>query len=308
MQRALWKKSIRDATVMFVSLATVLLVFHVLFVWMSSKIALVPSFDSIPDVNIELLQKVIDPRGETNLPDGDGSSMNLATMLKSMFKDFEKLSGVPFQDVATRSGLLALCYVDPVVLFVFVIWGIGRGSDTVSGPLGRGTLEMIAAQPVSRVSILLPQIFVMAIGCALLAAASWIGTCLGLAIVPLKETVDPLAFLPAAANLFGLGFFLAGITTLISSLDNHRARTIGIAAGFFIVQLMIKVVARMAEGWEWLLGCTFLGAFEPQILVRDEQTAWGLLAYYNGILVGLALIMFVVAGILFTRRDLPAPL
>jgi len=307
MQLALWHKSIRDAAVMFVSLVVVLVVFHVLFVWMSSKIGLVPSFDSMPGVDIDALQKAFTPEGDAD-SDGKPSPMSLATLLKAMLKDFEKLSGVPFQDVATRSGLLALGYVDPVVLFAFVIWGIGRGSDTISGPLGRGTLEMIAAQPVRRVAILVPQFVVMSVGCFLLAAACWIGTCVGIAIVPLEETVDPLSFLPAAANLFGLGFFLAGTTTLISSVDNHRARTIGIAGGFFIVQLIIKIVARMAEGWEWLLGCTFLGAFEPQVLVRDSQTAWAVLAYYNGILVGLGLAAFIAAGLIFARRDLPAPL
>ena len=308
MQRALWQKSIRDAAVMFVSLAVMLLLFHVLFVWLSSKIGIVPKLESMNNIDLEKLKEAFEPKEGTTSPDGEGSPLSLAALLESTFKDFEKLSGVPFTDVATRSGLLALGYVDPVVLFVFVIWGIGRGSDTVSGPMGRGTLEMIAAQPVSRVSILVPQIAVMTIGCALLAIACWVGTCVGIAIVPLEETVDPMAFLPAAANLFGLGFFLAGFTTLISSVDNHRARTIGIAAGFFIVQLIIKIVARMASGWQWLMSFTFLGAFEPQVLVRDTGTAWVTLAQYNGILVGLGLAAFVAAGFIFARRDLPAPL
>ena len=286
MQRALWTKSFRDSAALLAALTVLLFAFNVLFVWMSSHIQL--------DIKLDEVSGVI--------------QVALAPMLKGMFKNFERLSGVPFEDVGTREGLLALAYVDPIVLFTFVIWGIGRGSDTVSGPLGRGTLEMIVAQPVSRTAILVPQAAVAALGCFVLALATWLGTCVGIALVPLETDVNPLAFLPAAANLFGLGFFLAGFTTLISSLDTYRARTIGIAAGFFIVQLIIKIVARMADGFEWLLSCTFLGAFEPQVLIRDWQTAGPQLAQFNGVLIGLGLLSFVVAGVIFARRDLPAPL
>jgi ABC-2 type transport system permease protein len=286
MQRVLWTKSFRDSAVMLIALAIMLFVFNVLFVWMSSHIKISIQLDDVPGV----------------------VQVALESVLKGTFKNFEKLSGVPFQDVASREGLLALAYVDPIVLFAFVVWGIGRGSDTISGPLGRGTLEMIVAQPVSRTAILLPQVAVATLGCFVLAAACWLGTCVGIAIVPLETSVNPWAFLPAAANLFGLGFFLAGFTTMVSSLDTYRARTIGIAAGFFVIQLMIKVVARMADGCEWMLGITFLGAFEPQVMVRDWRTAGPLLAYYDGVLIALGLFAFLAAGIIFARRDLPAPL
>ncbi|MCG8585442.1 MAG: ABC transporter permease [Pirellulales bacterium] len=286
MYRALWSKSFRDGAVMLVALTVLMFTFNVLFVWMSSHIKVAIELEDVSGV----------------------VQVALESILKGTFSNFEKLSGVPFEDVARREGLLALAYVDPVVLFSFVIWGIGRGSDTVSGPLGRGTLEMIVAQPVSRAAILFPQIVIATLGCAVLAVAVWLGTCLGIAIVPLEKVVDPMMFVPAAANLFGLGFFLAGFTTLVSSLDTYRARTIGIAAGFFIVQLMVKIVARMADGFEWLLNFTFLGAFEPQVLVRDWQTSGPVLAYYNGVLVGLGTLAFVAATVIFSRRDLPAPL
>lgn len=286
MHRALWSKSFRDSAVLLAVLTVLLFVFNVMFVWMSSHIKVAIELETVPGV----------------------VQVALESILKGTFKNFEKLSGVPFEDVARREGLLALAYVDPVVLFSFVVWGIGRGSDAVSGPLGRGTLEMIVAQPASRLAILLPQIAVTTIGCAVLATAVWLGTWLGIAIVPLEKDVDPMMFVPAAANLFGLGFFLSGFTTLVSSLDSYRARTIGIAAGFFIVQLMIKIVARMADGFEWMLGCTFLGVFEPQVLVRDWRTSGPLLAYYDGVLVGLGVAAFVAAAVIFSRRDLPAPL
>ena len=41
--------------------------------------------------------------------------------------------------VATSLGRISMAYVDPVVVFAATVWGIGRGSDAVSGEIGRGT-------------------------------------------------------------------------------------------------------------------------------------------------------------------------
>jgi hypothetical protein len=53
---------------------------------------------------------------------------------------------------------------------------------------------------------------------------------------------------------------------------------------------------------------TFLGAYQPQILVTDHERAWQLSASYNGILLGLGLLAYFAAAVIFSRRDLPAPL
>jgi hypothetical protein len=71
---------------------------------------------------------------------------------------------------------------------------------------------------------------------------------------------------------------------------------------------VIKIVGRLVEDYEWLIGCTFLGAFEPQILIIDMKNAWSLSLQYNGALLGLGLVAYVLAAVVFARRDIPAPL
>jgi len=274
MNRALWTKALLEARLLLLALALLLFAFNWIFVWISSMIEL-------------------------------GA---FGVFLQTLPPAFEKLSGVPFASVATSLGRISMAYVDPVVIFAATVWGIGRGSDAVSGEIGRGTMEMLLAQPVRRISVLATQAAVTVGGAALLALASWLGTCAGVASVTLDDRIAMTAFLPGVVNLFALMLFLAGFSTMISSWDSYRWRTIGLVGGFYVVELVLKVIARLVSKVEWLMQFTFLGAFEPQALIIDPEHAWDLSLKYDGVLVGLGLASYLVAAVFFCHRDLPAPL
>lgn len=271
---ALWSKCAREALPLLIALVALMLVFNWLIVWLTSLV----------DIGA------------------------LGTFLQALPKEFEKLAGVPFATAATPTGRIAMAYVDPVVIFSLVAWSIGRGSDCVSGELGRGTMEMLLAQPVERSSVVLVQAAVTTAGAAALAAAAWLGTWLGIQTVQFAAEVRPVLYVPAALNLFAFAFCLAGIATLVSSLDSYRWRTVGIVAGIYVVQLMFKIVSRIAPGFGWLKYATFLGAFEPQGLVIRPDSAWTELVAMNGALLGLGVACYAAAVVVFSRRDLPAPL
>jgi ABC-2 type transport system permease protein len=224
-------------------------------------------------------------------------------------KDLEPLSGVPFKDVATPEGRIALAFVDPLVHLAVIVWGISRGSDAVSGELERGTMEMLLAQPVSRISIYTSKAVVAVAGLALICVALWCGMAIGIMLI-VKETdrVWPALFVPPTINVFGLGFAMAGITAFVSSLDRYRWRTIGVMGAFYAVAIVLKVVARMAPGWERLGWLSVFWPFEPQRLVTSTGDPWPLLVEYNTPLMLVGLTGYIAGAIIFCRRDLPAPL
>jgi ABC-2 type transport system permease protein len=199
-----------------------------------------------------------------------------------------------------------MAYIDPLVIFTATIWGIARGSDAVSGEIGRGTMELLLAQPVRRVTVLATQASVTIAGAALLAACCWLGTWMGLVTVGIQG-VSSRVFVPGAANLFALTVFLAGVTTLFSSWETYRSRTIGLAGALFMISLIIKVVARMAPQLDWLLYFTFLAAYEPQVMIVRPDEAWAISLRYDGVLIGLGAVGYIGAAVIFCRRDLPAP-
>ena len=226
------------------------------------------------------------------------------------FREFERFLPVPFEQLFTYPGRIALTYDELIVVMCVAIWAIARGSDAVAGELGRGTMEVLLAQPVSRLKVLATQAVVTVTGVAVLALASWLGLYAGIhttsvaepvgppkpvwqmlgmtspeqflegetRTVPMASKVDAADLWPAAVNLFALGFFVAGLSTFFSSLDRYRWRTIGIVAAIYVVQLIMKIVGLASESFRWLLKLTFFSAYDPErfvsVAVRTPQAAW----------------------------------
>ena len=115
---AIWKKTWGDQRVLVLSLLALWTAFPWIYIWLSAQIPM-PAFQDV--------------------------------LLRAIPKDWQRLSGVPFTEVATHAGRIALAFVDPVVVLAATVWGITRGSDAVSGQLERGTMEMVlAASPTRR--------------------------------------------------------------------------------------------------------------------------------------------------------------
>lgn len=244
---------------------------------------------------------------------------NFRGLLRLLPAVSERISPVPFHQLAEYPARIAVGYHEPLVLLVVSLWSIGRGSDVVSGELGRGTLEMLLAQPVRRIGWLTTQAVVTLAGVAVLALAGWCGTLAGISTVALEEPIAARTLLPAAVNVFALGAFLAGFSTLVSACDRYRGRTVGIVSGVYIVSILMKMVGRAAPGWEALYYGSFFSAFEPVMPVVNPERAWTL--WYQGaageyllgglgcsaLLCGLGAIGYVAAAGVFCHRDLPAP-
>lgn len=275
MNRALWKKSIHESRWLLMALAGLMFGFHWIFVWVTNMVEL-------------------------------GS---LKMFLEDLPEVFEKMAGVEFTKVATVTGRIALAYIDPVVLVVAALWGISRGSDVISGEINRGTMELLLAQPVRRLTVLATSAAVTIAGTVVLALAAIAGTWVGVTLVDLEQSVDIAHFYPAVTNLWAFMFFLAATSTLVSSVDNYRWRTIGLMGGFYMISLVLQVLGRTAEDQlDWLLYFTFLAAYEPQTLITDPASAWSDALRYNGILIGLGVASYVGAAVVFCRRDVPAPI
>ena len=273
--RAIWNKTWGDQRVLLLSLAALWAAFPWLYILLSAQIEM-PAFQNV-------LLKVI--------PD-----------------DWQKLSGVPFSEVATYAGRVALAFVDPVVVLAATVWGITRGSDAVSGPLERGTMEMLLAAPVRRSAIFLTQALATtaaaALLCGVLLASVWTVVALG----PWAGKVEPVRFLPAVANVFGLMVCMAGISACVSAADSHRWRTIGIMCGLYVTAILTKLVGRLSGVLGWVGYLSVLNAYEPQRLVGGGPEAWRMLAWYDGILLGIGIVAYLIGAVIFSRRDLPAPL
>lgn len=272
---AVWRKTWGDQRVLLLSLAALWTAFPWLYLWLSAQIPM-PAFQDV-------LLKVI--------PD-----------------DWQKLSGVPISEVATYAGRVALAFVDPVVVLAATVWGITRGSDAVSGPLERGTMEMLLAAPVRRSAVFLTQALATTAAAAVLAGVLLAGVWSAVALGPWAGKVEPWRFVPAAGNVFGLMVCMAGIAACVSAVDSYRWRTVGVMCGFYVTALLAKLVGRLSDGLAWVGYLSAFNAYEPQRLVGGGPESWALLVRYDAVLLGIGLAAYLLGAWLFSRRDLPAPL
>lgn len=272
---AIWRRAWGDQRALLVSLAALWAAFPWIYLWLSAQITM----SAFQDV-----------------------------LLRAIPQEWQKLSGVPFAEVATPAGRVALAFVDPVVVLAATVWGITRGSDAVSGQLERGTMEMVLAAPVRRTAIFVTQALAAVGGAALLCGVLLASVWTAVASGPWADRVDPSRFVPAVANVFGLMVCLGGIAALVSAADSHRWRTIGIMCGFYVLSILAKLVGRLSATFWWVGALSVLEVYEPQRLVGGDAESWWLLARYDGLLLGIGLAAYVAGALIFARRDLPAPL
>jgi len=317
--RALWKKAIYESSLLFLGCGFILFLFCWVRVWITSRLEM-------------------------------GRFQNI---LENLPESWQRLAPVPIDQLFSYEGRIAVSYEEPVVYLMMAIWAIARASDSVSGGLGRGTMEMLLAQPVSRRQVISVHTAVTLIGVFALATIAFLGTSLGINTTtvtqaappvevpifgidvpftggepidtPMRDIVSPNTFLPAAVNYFGLGVFLVGFTTLMSSWDRYRWRTIGIAVGFYVVSTIVELLGLAVDSMKWVKCFTFFSAYEPvrfvseavayperewAWIVRDAEGAFEALGplSYDSILVGLGLVGIMAGITIFCRRDLPAPI
>lgn len=278
MKGVLLSRSLRDSWVLLACCCALAAGFIVLRLWVSSKI------------HAEAIVK-------------------LFSSALSMFAD---LLPVSIEDLASPLGRTAFSYEEMPVILVLGLWVVTRGSDCVAGRVGSGTMEMLLAQPVRRISLLGTHSAVTLGGVAALAAASFVGVAAGLAVSEFNPRPAASAIAPATLNFMGLGVFLLGLATFVSAVARTRAQAVAVVIGFYVVELALTILARISPNVRWMEKFTILSAYEPTVLAiglqRDPATHWPLFWQYNAWLVGLGAALWLAGAAAFCHRDVPAPL
>ena len=277
MNAALWKKAFSDSWFQLLVTSVLLVLFAWLFVWLMSLFPL-------------------------------GGWPRLLQWLPRSIQGFlRSWLGIELAQMASLAGRLSFLYLHVVTHLLLLSWAVGLGSDVVVGGIADGTLEFILTLPVRRVWVVVVPAVVTTLGTAVLAASLWAGTWLGLATVTLEEELSIGIFLPGAVNLFAMAFCVTGVTTLFSSCDHNRWRTIGLTVLFFVVSAILKLIARLWAPGAWLRYFCFLNTFEPHQLILMGEDAWAASITYNAPLLAVGLAAYVAAAIILTRRDIPVP-
>lgn len=129
---------------------------------------------------------------------------------------------------------------------------------------------------------------------------------------PEPEKIEISFYVPAATLLFLYTCTIAAVTTLVSSWDTYRYRTIGTIGLWGVLQIVMDVVVRWVKEDNPLKNLrygTIKTCFEPQqVLFCEPGQAAGFMWNYCTVFVTLILLCYALAMVIFSKRDLPTPL
>lgn len=234
-------------------------------------------------------------------------------MFSQVIPEFiQKMLPVPIEVIATIEGRITFSYEELPVGLLIALWTVTRGSECLAGRLGDGTMEMLLSQPVRRLTLVTSHVAVTVVGIGFISLAAWLGTAVGIATIDFDEPTSATVYLPAVANLFTVGVFMAGAATLASALGKSRAHAVAIFVAFYVVEITCKILGLLASSMAWLKKFSFLAAYEPTLITiglqKEPTEYWPIFWQYNSLLLGLGALSFAIAAAIFCHRDVPAPL
>ena len=224
----------------------------------------------------------------------------LARQMELLPAFFQGLIGRAIE-LETLPGFLSWRLVNVLPLMVG-LWSIVALSGTLAGEAANGTLEMVAALPISRRRIAaqkyLAHATALGIALAIVAVAAWAGT-IGFATLPGDETT-----LLTSLGEFGLVFcvaLLAGTLALVASLVFGRGLGAGLAGAYLFGGYAINGYATLVPGFDVArLGTIFYWTQGHRPLAGAYD--WPALVAVAVVTLALA----VLGVVLFVRRDLGA--
>jgi ABC-2 type transport system permease protein len=195
-------------------------------------------------------------------------------------------------------GFLGFGYVHPFALILLGLWAVRVATGALAGEIGRGTMDLIAARPVTRHAQVGAAAVAVCAGLAVISAAAWGGTALGLAQRPL-EGVAAADLLPVA--VMGLLLFAAAgaVALLISALSREGGPAVSWCAGLLAGSYVLDYLARVWSAIGFLRPLSLFRYYEPQRILRDGVTGAD-----AAVLAAVGAAALALAFLAFGRRDL----
>ncbi|MGE5287266.1 MAG: ABC transporter permease [Micromonosporaceae bacterium] len=202
-------------------------------------------------------------------------------------------------DFTTGPGYLAVETFSLLVPLMLVGLGIALGTGAIASEEERGTLDLLLANPVSRVRVLTAKAFGSLAALIAVAVFFFLVVLAAVAALDMGVGTGRLAFATFAALV--LGCVCGAVTLLAGAATGRRGVAIGVGAGFAVVSYFLDSLAEITKVIKpWRVVSVFHQA-SPAGALRGDLGITGL-----AVTVAVAVAACVAAMYLFNRRDLAA--
>lgn len=202
----------------------------------------------------------------------------------------------------TLPGSVALGFIHPIAIALLAVYAIAFPLSAVAGERQRGTLEVVLARPVSRVSYYSTVLVASMLFIGLLMVATLLGTLVGAAATGVLDELSapnlPWLWLHGTA----LYVAIAALTLAASISFDRMAPAAGISLAVVLISYFLQVLGSLWPDAEWLQPYSIFYYLDPEPVLTAglQATDLAVLGVITAVAIALALVVF-------PRRDLAAP-
>lgn len=201
--------------------------------------------------------------------------------------------------VGNAVGLIAIGYQHPLVLFLYLFYAVGVPTMLLTREVQNGTMELVLSRSVTKTDVYACAALLTVGGMFALVMIMFLGTVTGTRLYDFGQPI-PLDFFFRLAINGGLIAVAAGaIALFMAGLFAGRNSALGWSVAILVLDYFLWVVTQWWPRFESLKpACLFYYANGPKV-----ARGWPMSDLLVLAVLGLVLVM--VGGILWRRRELP---
>jgi ABC-2 type transport system permease protein len=214
----------------------------------------------------------------------------------------EELLNLGSGSLFTLPGTVTLGLQHPMALALLGIFAIGTASTAVAGERTRGTLEVLLARPIGRISLYASILVAVLVIIAIVLVAILGGMIAGAALVGIGAQLDASRVPLVALNGFGLWAAFASFALAASVTFDRPGPAIGISMAWLLIHYFLEILGSLWTDAAWIQEYSLLHHFNPTEILTGVPDLTDLVIVFAAAIVPIAYALYV-----FPQRDLAAP-
>lgn len=181
---------------------------------------------------------------------------------------------------------------------IVIIMSVSLANLSFAGDIAAGTIEVVLAQPISRIKMFISRYLS---GATILAIFVWTSIYAAIplsAMHSIEYNAEAYLYMSVLGTLFVLAVY--GIAVLFSSFFSEKGKTIFATTGMLIMMYAVNIISGLYDKLDGLKYFSFFYYFNPgKALVNLEFIDYGVLIF-----LGVAIISPLLGTLIFNRRDI----
>lgn len=231
-------------------------------------------------------------------PSFKDQSANLEQLIKSYPESFMKAFNFDIKSFTTVEGYLATEQYSFVYPLMVIFMMVGFAGAAFSGEIEKGTIEVLIAQPVSRLKLFFNRYFAGVLVLLVFTAVSVYSA------LPLSRIYNISFEMSGFNKLWLLAFMFAlaiySIAIMLSAIFSDKGKVFFISGGILIGMYVLNIISALRDSLSDIKFASFFYYFNPAKALGSHQIDnWAYLMF-----LGVAFVCTLLGAIYFSKRDI----